>query len=93
LEVCLLSLEEAGRLEHWGIWPKCKAHHHLKQAAAREGAEAGLYRFLGGEGTKIQGTVSMVVPVAESMWKPVQARNTDGSVVIGLRVWGLAPSR
>jgi len=57
---------------------------------AEAGAKAGLFRFLGGEGTKVQSPVSMVVSTKVRQWKPVQARNTDGSLVLGLRTWGLA---
>lgn len=93
VDVCLLSSQEAGRFEHWGIWPKCKGHRHLKRDAALAGALAGEYRFIGGEGTQVPGPVSMVTKTRVSMWKPVQAHNEDGSAVIGLRTWGLAPQR
>jgi hypothetical protein len=88
LDVCVLSAEEAGRLEHWGIWPTCKAHHHIKKREAVEGAAAGLVRYLGGEGTKIQYPVSMVTATRIDIWQPVP---TAG--VIGLRTWGLPRHR
>ena len=91
-DVCVLTLQEAGRLEHYGHWPVCKHHRHIPRETALQGAEAGLLRFLGGEGTKVMGTVSMVVPVKITTWKPVQAHNDDGSIVIGLRTWGLQRS-
>lgn len=87
LSVCLLSRQEAGRLEHWGIWPKCKMHRHVNNVKAKEMVESGECRFLGGEGTEI-GTVSMIVPNHVSIWKPVP---TAG--MIGLRTWGLARSK
>lgn len=86
-------MEEAGRLEHWGIWPKCKDHKHIKKREAREGAEAGLLRFVGGEGTMVQGPVSMVTTVAVTIWKPVATARPDGSKLMGMRTWGLASRR
>ena len=92
-DVCVLSLEEAGRLENWGIWPTCKAHRHVKNREAQEAAKAGLVRFLGGLGTKILDPVSMVVPVAVQMWQPVACHNVDGSSLHGMRTWGLPSTR
>ena len=92
MDVCVLSLEEAGRLEHWGHWPTCKAHLHISKNKARIGAEAGEYRFLGGEGTAIAaaGPVTMVVPTKVREWKPVRSSNADGSPLMGMRTWGNA---
>jgi hypothetical protein len=87
-DVCVLSAGEAGRLEHWGIWPQCKAHKHIKKREALAGAEAGLYRYLGGPDTEIKSPVSMVTAVSVSMWQPVP---TAG--LIGFRTWGLARTR
>lgn len=86
MSVCILSAAEAGQLEHWKCWPRCIAHRHCSRATADEKARAGEYRYLNGpNGTPL----SMVTParVAED-WVPVQARAEDGSLVIGLRVWG-----
>lgn len=88
--VCLLSLEEAGRLEHWGIWPKCREHPHCSRKKANEGAAAGTYRYLRSPGGN---PVSAVTDASEpSRWSPQQAHNLDGSVVMGFKVWGNAPS-
>lgn len=87
LDVCVLSATEAGRLENWSIWPKCKHHRHIKQREAKAGVESGEYRFIGGEGTKVQGPVSMVVPIRVKPWQPVP---TAG--LMGLRTWGVPRS-
>lgn len=89
----MLSATEAGRLEHWGIWPSCKKHRHVKQRVALAGAQAGLYRFLGGEDTEVKTPVSMVTLVSIRQWTPVQAHSADGKTVLGLRTWGLKPAR
>ena len=90
LSVCVLSSAEAGRLEHWKIWPRCREHLHCSRRVANAGAEAGLYRYLNGpDGTP----VSMVTAALEpARWSPQQAHNLDGSVIIGFKVWGNAPS-
>jgi len=92
-DVCVLSPEEAGRLEHYGVWPACKAHRHIKRREALLGAESGEYRYLGGEDTKIQGPVSMVVKVRATMWRPVATMMPDGRRLVGLRTWGLASTK
>lgn len=92
LDICVLSAEEAGRLENWGIWPACKSHKHIKRREAVAGAESGEYRFLGGEGTKIQGAVSMVTAVRVTIWRPVSTSMLDGTRLRGFKVWGLKPT-
>ena len=87
-EVCILSAQEAGKLEHWGVWPKCKNHRHVKLKAANDAARAGLIRFLGGEGTCVPALARMAVPVRTRIWQPVA---TSG--MRGLRTWGLARSK
>ena len=47
-----------------------------------------MLRFLGGEGTKIRGSVSMVTVVRVKIWQPVP---TAG--LMGMRTWGIARSR
>ena len=93
MDVCVLSLEEAGRLEHWGRWPTCKAHIHISKNKARRGVEAGEYRWVGGEETHVKSPVTMVTSARIGMWKPVQAHSEDGRAVIGLRTWGLERQR
>ena len=88
--ICLLSDEEAGRLENYGDWPQCKNHHHASSTKVLRLAEAGLVRFLGGPGTKIPSPVSMVVASKQRQWQPVPCANTDGSQLLGMRIWGNA---
>jgi hypothetical protein len=92
LDICVLSLEEAGRLEHWGRWPTCKAHRHISRSAAAEGLSAGLLRFVGGPDTKITSPVSMVVEIRVREWVPVKTSMEDGTPIMGLRTWGLQRS-
>jgi hypothetical protein len=84
-DICVLSAEEAGRLEHWGIWPQCKAHKHIKKRDALAGAEAGLLRYLGGPDTEVKNPVSMVTATRVSIWQPVATSGLQG-----FRTWGLA---
>ena len=91
MSVCILSVAEAGRLEHWKIWPRCIEHRHCSRKEADERAAAGLVRFLDGPNGR---PLSMVTPAGEvAMWQPVQARMEDGTAVIGLRVWGNTRTR
>lgn len=92
-EICILSLEECGRLEHWGIWPTCKAHLHMKKSKAIAAVTAETHRFVGGPDTKVE-YVSAIVPVNTSrVWTPVQCHSVDGKLLLGMRTWGLAPLR
>ena len=93
MDICLLSFEEAGRLEHYGVWPACKSHRHIGKEEAAYGAANGAYRFLGGSGTLIAGPVSMVVSVRSTMWKPVVTSMPDGTKLLGMRTWGLKPQK
>ena len=90
---CVLSAEEAGCLENYGQWPKCKHHRHIKKREAIAGVQAGEYRFVGGEDTKVNGPVSMVTAVRVTMWEPVAANGADGTKLMGMRTWGLKPRR
>jgi len=92
LDVCVLSAEEAGRLEHYGVWPQCKAHIHIKKREALDGAKAGTMRFLGGLDTAVKFPVSMITMVRVQMWKPQQTHLEDGTKIMGLKIWGLAHS-
>lgn len=97
LDVCVLSPAEAGRLEHYGIWPECKKHHHVsKNKAARFVATEETHRFVGGADTAVQsaGTLSMIVETNTSrVWSPVPCQDERGRAVMGLRTWGLASTR
>ena len=89
LDICLLSQNEAARLEHWGIWPHCKSHHHIKKNAALAMIQADTHRFVGGSDTRVTSPVSMIVALGEPMmWQPVPACNADGSQLLGMRIWG-----
>jgi len=90
LSVCILSQEEAGRLEHWRIWPVCKAHRHCSRKIADAEAKAGDARYLDGpDGSPL----SMIVPVGPSMWTPVGTSTLSGVKLQGMRVWGNASKR
>lgn len=93
-EICVLSLEEAGRLEHYGIWPTCKAHLHMKKTKALEAVTVlETHRFVGGTDTKVE-FVSAIVPVDTTrVWSPVQCHDETGRAVLGLRTWGLPALR
>lgn len=90
--ICILSPEEAGRLEHFGIWPACKSHVHVKKSEAAEMIAAETHRFVGGVDTKVHDYVSMIAPVGEPvMWVPVPCHAADGTMLMGMRTWGNAP--
>jgi hypothetical protein len=86
IDICVLSAEEAGRLEHFGIWPSCKrgAHRHLKYKILKPLLDAGALRWCGGKDTCAGSQVSMVTAVRIKIWQPVP---TAGAM--GLRTWGL----
>ena len=90
MDVCVLSVEEASRLENYAIWPACKSHRHIKKREAVEMITAETHRFVGGLDTRILTPVSMIVPVALGRaWQPVPCCNVDGSRLLGMRTWGL----
>ena len=90
----MLSAEEAGRLEHWGIWPTCKAHRHVKKTEAVRLIVAGTHRQIGGADTAAPGFVSAVVPLEVGrIWSPVQCHDMTGKTLAGMRTWGLRPLR
>lgn len=90
MSICLLSAAEAGRLEHWKIWPRCVEHKHCSRAAADDGVKNGLYRYLDGPNGS---PVSMVAPVRVTIWTPVSTSMPDGVKLKGFKVWGLKPQR
>ena len=94
LDICVLSVEEAGRLENYGIWPMCKAHRHMSRNAATDSVLCDeTHRFVGGPDTKVA-FVSAIVPVdCSRIWSPVQCHDTDGKAILGFRTWGLKPAR
>jgi hypothetical protein len=87
MDVCMLSMEEAGRLEHYDVWPKCRHHRHVKRREADALAEAGTHRYLGGEGAKHE-THFYLVPVSVQIWQPVACHDWDGRPLMGMRTWG-----
>ena len=93
LDFCVLSREEAGRLENWGIWPTCKSHRHIKKIAGLAAVEASTHRFVGGPDTKVK-FISAITPIdCSQLWQPVQCHSEDGAKLAGMRTWGLRPIR
>jgi hypothetical protein len=94
LAICVLSLEEAGRLEHYGIWPSCKSHRHMSKAdAATAVSKDETHRFVGGPDTAVA-FASAIVPVCvDRIWSPVQCHHESGRAIMGMRTWGLKPLR
>lgn len=82
--ICLLSVEEAGQLEHYKVWPKCKHHLHMKRKDAKKKLEEGLIRMVEFEGR----VLSMAVLNSIQMWQPVPTAGLRG-----LRTWGLPRQR
>ena len=91
--VCVLSANEAGRLEHYGIWPQCKNHLHVNKRSAAARVTEGACRHVGGEGAEVGEQASMITLNRVTIWQPVQAHMEDGRAVIGLRTWGLKARR
>lgn len=93
LEVCVLSAEDAGRLEHWGVWwETCRAHKHVKLTKAQEMVASDEFRFVGGPGTKVKYASAIVATRESAGWVPVACRDWDGHLLQGLRVWGNRPA-
>lgn len=94
LDICVLSAEEAGRLENFGIWPICKSgeHRHISRKKLAPLLSSGAVRWVGGEGTCVETPVSMVTLVKVKMWQPVPSRAENGATLLGLRTWGLVRS-
>lgn len=89
--ICVLSRTEAGRLEHWGIWPACKAHIHIKRKVAVAGAESGEFRFV----NDMAGNATSMITLAGQPdgWVPVQCHGLNGRAILGLRTWGNRATR
>lgn len=92
MDICILSLEEAGRLEHYGIWPACKAHRHMKKQDAFAAVLAETHRFVGGADTQVEFVSAIVAVNTTRVWSPVQCHDANGRLVLGLRTWGLQPA-
>lgn len=94
MDICVLSPEEAGRLENLGIWPQCKAHHHMSRARALAAVTAAeTHRFVGGPDTKVA-FASAIVPICvDRIWSPVACHDETGKAIQGFRTWGLQPLR
>jgi hypothetical protein len=87
VDYCVLSFAEAGQLEHWGQWPKCAHHHHVKKREALKMIAEDSHRLVGGEDTCVEHPVSMIVPlVVQGMWSLQPT-----SRLMGFQVWGLPP--
>ena len=88
-DYCVLSVEEAARLEVYSSWPICREHYHVKKRVALEMLTAETHRLVGGADTKVLHPVSMLVPVSLGrQWRPVPTCQLQG-----FKTWGLAPSR
>jgi hypothetical protein len=92
LDICVLSDNEAGRLEHYGVWPTCKAHLHISPNEAKRMIENGEARFIGGHGTKVSKPVTMITKHRITIWTPVSTSMPDGTRLTGFKTWGLKPS-
>lgn len=81
--ICLLSPEEAARLEHFGIWPRCKSHKHLKKSEADELINADTHRYVGGSDTRVRTPVTMIVACItnERVWRNRPSGGPLGYVV------------
>lgn len=85
MDYCVLSFSEAGQLEHWGQWPKCAHHSHVKRREALKMIISDTHRLVGGKDTHVKTPVTMVVPlISQGMWSPQPT-----SQLAGFRVWGL----
>jgi hypothetical protein len=94
LDICVLSLEEAGRLEHYGVWPSCKAHHHISGTKALDFVTKDeTHRFVGGPDTKIEFASAIVSVNTTRIWCPVACHHESGKAIMGMRTWGLQPLR
>ena len=49
MRVCILSLEEVGRLENYNELPRCIEHHHMSPTEAVKGLESDLLVAVGVE--------------------------------------------
>lgn len=92
MDICVLSLEEAGRLEHYGIWPTCKAHRHMTRNQAMTAvAVSETHRFVGGPDTRIAFASAIVEVNTVRMWEPTACHDTSGRPIQGFRTWGMKP--
>jgi hypothetical protein len=96
LGICVLSLSETARLEHYGIWPACKAHRHVKKAEAAQMVRDETHRLVGGKDTAVADAniQSMIVEASFSRnWEPVACHAADGMALRGMRTWGKVASK
>jgi hypothetical protein len=79
VKFCLLSVEEAARLEHWSIWPCCyktgkpklnrdekfASHRHISRLEAEMMVSVETHRLVGGADTCVSsaGPITAIVPV------------------------------
>ena len=92
LSICVLSVEETARLEHWNAWPTCKGHRHIDKAEATALVADATYRWVGGDNTKVK-FVSAIVSVSVQMWEPVACADWNGKPLLGFRTWGNRATR
>ena len=58
--ICVLSAEETGKFEFYGVWPTCKHHKHITRKDAATLIDADTHRYVGGADTAIATPVSMI---------------------------------
>ena len=83
MDVCMLSPSEAGRLEHYGLWPACKSHRHIKRREADQLIQESTHRYVGGEDTEVKTPVSMIVACSTNgrVWRNTPSGGPLGMVV------------
>lgn len=79
----MLSQAEAARLEHYGIWPACKAHRHLPRNKARMLLQADMVRFVGGADTCVTSPTTMMTACTNNTyeWRNKPSGGPLGTVV------------
>jgi hypothetical protein len=65
----MLSQAEAARLEHYGIWPACKQHRHLKKREAMMLLNADVVRFVGGADTCVPHPTTMMTACTNNTYE------------------------
>ena len=91
----MLTAAEAGRLEHYGLWPSCKLglHEHVRRSKAEEMVAADTHRFVGGKDTKVICNSYIVETNNGRTWQPVPCHDEGGNLILGFRIWGLPSTR
>lgn len=68
MNICVLSLEEAGRYEFYGIFPPCKAHRHISRTEAETLLLADTHRTVG-SGKSLLSAIAPCV-TNDNYWQP-----------------------